>query len=981
MNRMGVSDICNDDDMICPYHRYSLGLFWRPSILCQSPRHSGRKPKATHSLPVDYCQKLVEIEGFKGNKSYKLPIPTLDTEDLCSANRISKLQAQERLEEITIHIDSEPEANFGDISTNTVYPEDVPLHDINRLLNEISKNIKPLTYQVHQPLHDISNATLRKLKNHYESIVQEFSYFICEAMAPGQGNKLDPTMASLVEAYNAAPTNKWKYFLLSTVAKESTREKLQGTFNCSRYMIDKSRYIAHENKRFDTMNQSSIRRERLEKHRLDFFFDFLFSTGLIQDVAHGTTFVRFGRGDEILIPHVVRVMMKTHIFQLYRRHCALTNYEEPLSRSTVLRVLSACKMRQKKTLCGLDSFAVDGNAGFDTLERLLIKLSRTYLKFEYGQNVNQDDTDCATHCRLFAFSSSIEENLKRSCKHSRHYMSCIKCNSLLALICRIEELLTNIPSSNDKDELEVDFITAKNDILSWMFHIIRGVQQDKSKQFVISRLDSQSGLLLSDWAMKVLPQQHREKMDEWFGKKGISLHVDVLFYMDINRKLKKMTYFTAIDRCLQDMSSVLCVFEHVLDQIKTDLPNLKNLYTRSDNAGCYAGASIIIARKMVCDSADICLKRTDFSERQRGKDQADRDIAVAKSCLRAYTNRGGDLINATSIKEALDSSFGKLSNSKTSVIAVYESQCILPKIKIEGITKYHSVAFDGRMVRFWQYFGIGNGISKKIVNSSCTLRTSVIQPFCDDQHQNKEFCMRSTLSSEIFFCSNSTCSATFANEEDLMQHEEKGEHISANELSLSTIDRARYAYIEHLKGARLIEETSNTAAVQSFETSKIDNTDLKYKTEKFNQIFFTQGYAIRRRQITTKITQEHQHFFLELFRQGENTGKKVTVEDALQAMRCAVKADKSKLFTTKQYLSKNQIRSLFGRLSRKESIERRSRWTQKVQKDNLSISSDEDDAQHYFRIQRNQEFHDMKTDEINNAITSFDDIDDAEYNQ
>ncbi|CAF1691141.1 unnamed protein product, partial [Adineta ricciae] len=122
-----------------------------------------------------------------------------------------------------------------------------------------------------------------------------------------------------------------------------------------------------------------------------------------------------------------------------------------------------------------------------------------------------------------------------------------------------------------------------------------------------------------------------------------------------------------------------------------------------------------------------------------------------------------------------------------------------------------------------------------------------------------------------------------ANEEDLMQHEEKGEHISANELSLSTIDRARYAYIEHLKGARLIEETSNTAAVQSFETSKIDNTDLKYKIEKFNQIFFTQGYAIPRRQITTKVTQEHQHFFLELFRQGENTGKKVTVEDALQA--------------------------------------------------------------------------------------------------
>jgi hypothetical protein len=47
----------------------------------------------------------------------------------------------------------------------------------------------------------------------------------------------------------------------------------------------------------------------------------------------------------------------------------------------------------------------------------------------------------------------------------------------------------------------------------------------------MSQLNSSSGVLLPDWAMKILPQSHREKMNEWFGKKGISLHVDVLFYM------------------------------------------------------------------------------------------------------------------------------------------------------------------------------------------------------------------------------------------------------------------------------------------------------------------------------------------------------------------------------------------------------------------------------------------------------------------
>ena len=250
-------------------------------------------------------------------------------------------------------------------------------------------------------------------------------------MAPGQGQsllelfsenidndtdeeKLDPGMQSTIEAYNAAPNQKWKLFLLSTVPNQFIRKRLQSIFKCSRYRIDKSRFIRLKNEQFDAMNPCVIQRERLEKHRFEFFFDFLFSVGLIQDVAHDTTFIRFDRGNEIHIPYVVRTMMKTHIFQPYQHHCKQTSCEQPLSRSTVFRLLGACKMREKTTMCGLDSFSVDGNVGFDTLQRLvkdlqvnhveeksllqLIKLSRNYLKFEYLQNVSQDNTDCATHC-------------------------------------------------------------------------------------------------------------------------------------------------------------------------------------------------------------------------------------------------------------------------------------------------------------------------------------------------------------------------------------------------------------------------------------------------------------------------------------------------------------------------------------------------------------------------------------------------------
>jgi hypothetical protein len=112
MNRMGVSDICSDNDMICPYHRYSYGLFWRPSTLCQSPYRDSKKPNGTRSLSPECYQKLVEIENFKGNGNYKLPVGQkvcmkystkiksecdikkilmLSEEDLCSTSRVSKV--------------------------------------------------------------------------------------------------------------------------------------------------------------------------------------------------------------------------------------------------------------------------------------------------------------------------------------------------------------------------------------------------------------------------------------------------------------------------------------------------------------------------------------------------------------------------------------------------------------------------------------------------------------------------------------------------------------------------------------------------------------------------------------------------------------------------------------------------------------------------------------------------------------------------
>ena len=103
---------------------------------------------------------------------------------------------------------------------------------------------------------------------------------------------------------------------------------------------------------------------------------------------------------------------------------------------------------------------------------------------------------------------------------------------------------------------------------------------------------------------------------------------------------------------------------------------------------------------------------------------------------------------------------------------------------------------------------------------------------------------------------------------------------------------------------------------------------------------------------------------------------KITVEAAFQEMHRAVKSNKTKLFSTKQYLSKNQIRSLFGRLAKKVSVKQRTRPMQNNKGDNSSTSSNEDESEDYFKFEQNQELEDLKAEEIKNAINSYDN---AEY--
>ena len=285
-----------------------------------------------------------------------------------------------------------------------------------------------------------------------------------------------------------------------------------------------------------------------------------------------------------------------------------------------------------------------------------------------------------------------------------------------------------------------------------MKHIIHGVHTQETKVNVLSNLDEESAWVAGDWMMKIPPQQCTEKMEDWFGKRGISGHVH-WFLMPNSEGLKKATYFTFLDRCSQDIFTTACVNENDFIQFKKDFPDVKIINCHNDNASCYAGASAVTVKHETAEKLGLKLAAVDFNEAQKGKDQCDRDGAVAKRAIQSYVNEGNDVLNAIEIKMALDKSVGSLRNSKTSVISVDASGGHMEKAKIQNISRHHYFKPKETGYRAWEFPGIG---------------PEKLTPY---QPQEKG----RNVTTKIF-CSDTECVEVFDHERDLEIHLNLGKY-------------------------------------------------------------------------------------------------------------------------------------------------------------------------------------------------------------
>lgn len=103
------------------------------------------------------------------------------------------------------------------------------------------------------------------------------------------------------------------------------------------------------------------------------------------------------------------------------------------------------------------------------------------------------------------------------------------------------------------------------------------------------------------------------------------------------------TFVHILDQCSQDWFAVLSVIDNLLDEIVQIAPEIKQIFLRSDNAGCYHNGQLLISLPTIVAQKGLTLKNYSFSESNSGKDVCDRKIAPLKAHVTKYLNEGNQM--------------------------------------------------------------------------------------------------------------------------------------------------------------------------------------------------------------------------------------------------------------------------------------------------------------------------------------------------
>ncbi|CAB4002468.1 Retrovirus-related Pol poly from transposon 412 [Paramuricea clavata] len=447
-----------------------------------------------------------------------------------------------------------------------------------------------------------------------------------------------------------------------------------------------------------------------------------------------------------------------------------------------------------------------------------------------------------------------------------------KCNNKHLAVCKqclaLEETLKDVegcfkaaefPSVDERDDLHYTVRSAVLAINSWKCHILRSLKQDQARLDVLKLLDEKTVFIVNDWAMEFLPQGYRESQQDWFGKRGISWHISVVY-----RRQRRLL-------SLRDNNPVL--------------PQHSERIWSEDT-------------------------RLDFSDPQGGKGAADRLAATCKNHIRAYINEGNDVLTAKQLKEAIVSHGGINGLRVVSMESIGNTRECTEKIpSISKMNNYKVMSID--KIKVWRAYKLGKGkvikTAKPPVDSNYNLLEStfssagfktVSQEQGKTQHEKDHTAEKRTDGSSqnniqaVYPCPHDGCVRMFQRLGNLENHLSTDKRTQTLEKD-TLLDLAKMGYKSSLEDGAGVKPT--------LQASKAGH-------EGRNASPLAECWALRTSKKTYRFSEKQKDYLLAKFEIGESTA---------QDIRRVRDSDDERLFQASEFLSSQQITSYFSRLAAK----------------------------------------------------------------
>lgn len=267
------------------------------------------------------------------------------------------------------------------------YSEQIPRDILNSFL--AARDISPIRFQLTTPWNEASQRTKRRHVRKAKQVVLA----ALEEIAPGSPEMLlssvqslgeedenvdKSLMEALVECFNNASHWSTRRQILSIMSDKVSFSALKKWIpGLTRYRFNVARHHTLLHGRGSPVAITKCARIRVSVEKLDHFLTFITSGQVIQDLPFGEKTLKLSDNTKITIPNVVRTLIPEQVVQQYHSYCQETGFE-PMSRSSLCRVLKVCSASVRKSLKGLDYFSSDGAKAFDEMEEVVEKLGDEY---------------------------------------------------------------------------------------------------------------------------------------------------------------------------------------------------------------------------------------------------------------------------------------------------------------------------------------------------------------------------------------------------------------------------------------------------------------------------------------------------------------------------------------------------------------------------------------------------------------------------